>query len=157
MRLGLGVAVLIAIADQLSKLWVLRFFAARADASAVAPVTPFFNLVLTGNRGMSFGLFNNDTAANAVVFTALAAAIVLGLLVWLRRAESLQLKLGIGLIIGGACGNVFDRLYRGAVVDFLDFYLGEWHWFAFNLADSAIFLGVVALLIDGLLGRRGNA
>jgi len=153
MRLGLGLAVLIAAADQLTKLWVLGFFAARTGAP-IATLTPFFNLVLTGNRGMSFGLFNGDSAANTAIFTTLAAAIVLGLVVWLRRARGAFLRLGLGLIIGGAFGNVADRLARGAVVDFLDFHLGEWHWFAFNLADAAICVGVGALLIDGLLGRR---
>ncbi len=153
MWLGLGLAVVVAAADQLTKLWVLGFFAARSGEPVVA-LAPFFNLVLTGNRGMSFGLFNGDSAANTAVFTALAAVIVLGLGVWLRRAQSAFLQLALGLIIGGAFGNVADRLSRGAVVDFLDFHVGEWHWFAFNLADAAICLGVGALLIDGLLGRR---
>jgi signal peptidase II len=155
MRLGLVVAALVAIADQLTKAWVWGFFAARPpDKPPVVTVTSFFNLVLTGNRGMSFGLFNDNAAANTVVFTVLAAVIVLGLLAWLWRANTVQLQVGIGFIIGGAIGNVVDRLSRGAVVDFLDFHLGEWHWFAFNLADAAICVGVAALLIDGLLGRR---
>lgn len=157
MWLGLAVAAVIAVADQLLKLWVLGFFAARAAGPPVLSIAPFFNLVLTGNRGMSFGLFNNDAAANTAIFTALAALIVLGLVIWLRRAESVLLKAAIGLVIGGAVGNVVDRLLRGAVVDFLDFHLGNWHWFAFNLADTAICLGVAALLLDGLLGRRGSA
>lgn len=158
MRLGLIVAALVAIADQLTKAWVLSFFAARPPGTPpIDMVAPFFNLVLTANRGMSFGLFNDNATANTAVFTSLAAVIVLGLVIWLWRAESVQLKVGIGLVIGGAIGNVADRLIRGAVVDFLDFHLGEWHWFAFNLADAAICVGVAALLIDGLLGRRVNA
>jgi signal peptidase II len=157
MWFGLGVAAVIAIADQATKLWVLDFFSARAGAAPALRLAPFFNLVLTGNRGMSFGLFNDDAAANTAVFSLLAAAIVLALIVWLWRAESLQLKVGIGLVIGGAIGNVADRILRGAVVDFLDFHLGGWHWFAFNLADAAICLGVGVLLIDGLLGHRRNA
>lgn len=153
MRLGLSVAVIAALADQLTKLWVLHFFAARGGVPIVA-VAPFFNLVLTGNRGMSFGLFNTSAAFNTVIFTVLAAAIVVVLIVWLARARGALLRLGLGLVIGGAVGNVIDRLHRGAVVDFLDFHLGGWHWYAFNLADSAICVGVAALLIDGLLGRR---
>ncbi|HVA12203.1 MAG TPA: signal peptidase II, partial [Stellaceae bacterium] len=123
----------------------------------VAAVTPFFNLVLTGNRGMSFGLFNTNAAMNTAVFTVLAAAIVVALIVWLRRAPSALIRLALGLVIGGAVGNVLDRLFRGAVVDFLDFHLGTWHWFAFNLADAAICLGVAGLLLDGLLARREAA
>jgi signal peptidase II len=157
MWLGLGVAAAIAVADQLTKLWVLHFFAARAEGPPIFTIAPFFNLVLTGNRGMSFGLFNNDAAANIVIFTAVASLIIVVLLAWLHRANGLQLKIGIGFVIGGAIGNVADRISRGAVVDFLDFHLGDWHWFAFNLADAAICLGVLALLLDGLLGRRGSA
>ncbi len=155
MGLGLIAAVLVAVVDQLTKYWVLGFFAARGGVPVVE-VTSFFNLVLTGNRGVSFGLFNNDSGMNIAIFTVVAAAIVVGLLVWLRRAESALLRIAIGMVIGGAIGNVADRLMpsRGAVVDFLDFHLGDWHWFAFNIADSAICLGVAALLIDGLLGRR---
>jgi signal peptidase II len=152
MWLGLGVALVVAIADQLTKLWVLDFFASRP--MPIVEVAPFFNLVLTGNRGMSFGLFNDNTAANALIFTGLAAVIVVGLLVWLWQSRTLTLRIGLGLIIGGAIGNVADRLLRGAVVDFLDFHLGTWHWFAFNLADAAICVGVAVLLIDSLLGRR---
>jgi len=157
MWLGLSVAVVIALADQWTKQWVIDYFAARPGEPAIVTLAPFFNLVLTGNRGMSFGLFNNDAAANTIVFTLAAAVIVGGLFLWLRRAQAPLLKLGIGLVIGGAAGNVADRLTRGAVVDFLDFHLGAWHWFAFNLADSAICVGVAALLIDGLLGRRVSA
>jgi signal peptidase II len=152
MLFGLFIAVAVIAADQASKAWILSFFMARGGAP-VAPVLPFFNLVLTGNRGMSFGLFNNNAAMNTAVFTALAAVIVVALLVWLRRAHNALIRLALGLIIGGAVGNVIDRLARGAVVDFLDFHLGDWHWFAFNVADAAICLGVAALLLDGLLGR----
>jgi signal peptidase II len=156
MWFGLGVAAIIAVADQLTKAWILRLFAAHEGAPVIG-VAPFFNLVLTGNRGVSIGLFNNGAAANIAIFTILAAVIVVGLLLWLRRAATWPLRLGIGLVIGGAIGNVVDRVMRGAVVDFLDFHIGEWHWFAFNLADAAICLGVVALLFDGLLARRGSA
>jgi len=157
MWFGLGVAAVVAVADQLTKLWILHFFAARAGGPPVVAIAPFFNLVLTGNRGVSFGLFNNDATANMAIFTAVAGVIIVGLLLWLRRADTAVLRLGLGMVIGGAIGNVVDRLTHGAVVDFLDFHLGDWHWFAFNLADAAICLGVGALLLDGLLGRRGNA
>lgn len=152
MWLGLGVAAVIAAADQLTKLWVLDFFSARAGQPPIVAVTPFFNLVLTGNRGMSFGLFNDNSAANTAIFTTIAVVIVVGLVVWLHRVATVWLRIGIGLIIGGALGNVADRLAHGAVVDFLDFHLGTWHWYAFNLADAAICVGVAMVLIDSLLG-----
>lgn len=152
LRRGLAAALAVAVADQLAKLWVLRLFAAHPDERAV-PVAPFLNLALTWNRGMSFGLFNTDARLNAVVFTVLAAIIVTGLVVWLRRVEQGLLALAIGLVIGGALGNVADRLWRGAVVDFLDFHLGRWHFYVFNLADAAISVGVGLMVLDSLLAR----
>ena len=113
-----------------------------------------FNLVLIYNRGMSFGLFNGGGGLNALMFSLFAAAIVTVLIYWLSRVESLLLAIAIGLIIGGAIGNVIDRIRWGAVVDFLDFHVGTWHWPAFNVADSAICIGVAMMLLDGLLLRR---
>ena len=170
LRSGLAVAAVVAIADQLSKAWVLRFFAKQQPGEQIVPVTSFFNLVLTSNRGMSFGLFNSangSAALNALVFTVIAAIIVGGLAVWLYRAREPLIGIAIGLVIGGAIGNVADRLRHGAVVDFLDFHWSgtaacrwpilSWntcHWYAFNLADAAICIGVGLMVIDSLLGRR---
>jgi signal peptidase II len=153
MRLGLAAALVAALLDQGSKAWILRLFAAQPDRNMIR-AAPFLNLAPTMNRGMSFGLFNSNDKANAVIFAIIAAVIVAGLLVWLARARNWVLELGIGLVIGGAIGNVADRLTRGAVVDFLDFHAGRWHWFVFNLADAAISLGVALMLLDGLRGRR---
>lgn len=150
---GLAAAVVVAVLDQLSKAAVLGFFAGRAFG-AHERITPFFNLVLTYNRGMSFGLFNNGAGVNALLFSLVAASIVAVLVYWLSRVDSPFLAVAIGLVIGGAIGNVIDRARFGAVVDFLDFCLGSWHWPAFNLADSAICIGVAAMLLDGLLLRR---
>ena len=153
MRLGLAVAVVAALVDQAAKLWVLHLFAA-AGGIRIMSVLPMLNFALTMNRGMSFGLFNTNAAMNALVFTLIAALIVAALLVWLKRAQGWLLQVAIGLVVGGAIGNVIDRLVRGAVVDFLDFHLGQWHWFVFNLADAAISVGVGLMVIDGLRGRR---
>src|SRR5215831_1099160 len=133
---GLAVAVAVAVLDQLSKAAVLGFFSGQG-LGAHQRVTPFFNLVLAYNRGMSFGLFNTGAGVNALIFSLVAAVIVGGLVYWLSRVDGPFLAVAIGLVIGGAVGNVFDRVRVGAVVDFLDFYLGSWHWPAFNVADSA--------------------
>jgi signal peptidase II len=117
-------------------------------------ITSFFNIVLIHNRGMSFGLFNYGGGLNALLFSLVAAAIVTVLIYWLSRVDSSLLAVAIGLIIGGAIGNVIDRIRLGAVVDFLDFHVGSWHWPAFNVADSAICIGVAVMLLDGLLLRR---
>jgi signal peptidase II len=151
-RRGLAVAAVVAVLDQVSKAWLLSLFRERPPGGII-PVTGFFNLALTWNRGMSFGLFNNRASLNAVIFTALAAVIVAGLLVWLWRAREPLVVTAIGLVIGGALGNVADRLWRGAVVDFLDFHLDRWHFYDFNLADAAISVGVGLMLLDSLLAR----
>jgi signal peptidase II len=153
MRNGLALAAAVAALDQLVKFWVLGFFAARPGEIGVV-VLPFFNLVLAWNRGVSFGLFNSGEARGTLIFAALAVLIVVLLLWWLKRAGRGWLALAIGLVIGGALGNILDRIFRGAVVDFLDFHWGDWHWFAFNLADTAITLGVIFIALDGLLGER---
>jgi signal peptidase II len=152
---GLTVALIVVILDQLSKAAILAHFADPAFTGE--RVTTFFNLVLTYNRGMSFGLFNagpGGAGVNALLFSLVAAAIVAGLIYWLSRVTSPLLAVAIGLIIGGAIGNVIDRIRVGAVVDFLDFHIRFWHWPAFNLADSAICVGVAAMLLDGLLLHR---
>jgi signal peptidase II len=150
---GLAAAVVVVALDQLSKAVIRGFFSGQAFG-AHEKITPFFNLVLTYNRGMSFGLFNNGAGMNALFFSLVAAVIVAVLVYWLSRVDSPFLAIVIGLVIGGAIGNVIDRIRFGAVVDFLDFYIGSWHWPAFNIADSAICVGVGAMLVDGLLLRR---
>ena len=153
---GISAAVIVVLLDQLSKAAILAHVVGAGFASE--RITGFFNLVLTYNRGMSFGLFNTGARSgaglNALLFSLAAAAIVAGLVYWLSRVSSPLLAIAIGLIIGGAVGNVVDRLRLGAVVDFLDFHIGYWHWPAFNVADSAICVGVAAMLLDGLLLHR---
>jgi signal peptidase II len=150
---GLAVAITVLALDQLSKAAVRGYFEARA-AGEHENITSFFNIVLIYNRGMSFGLFNGAGGLHALLFSLVAAAIVTVLIYWLSRVESPLLAVAIGLIIGGAIGNVVDRIRLGAVVDFLDFHAGSWHWPAFNVADSAICIGVAVMLLDGLLLRR---
>lgn len=151
---GLTAAAVVALLDQLSKLAVLGFFATHMAGQRLVAVTSFFDLVLTYNHGMSFGLFDDGSAINAALFSAVAAAIVAVLIWWLRRIAHPLLATAIGLIIGGAIGNVVDRLRLGGVVDFLYFHAGPWYWPAFNLADTAICIGVGAMLLDGLLLHR---
>lgn len=153
---GVVIAILVAIADQLAKWGIVDYFTAHPEAARHVIVTGFFNLVLTLNRGISFGMFN-DPRTGEIVFVAVALAIVVGLLIWLRRVNNWLVAAAIGFIVGGAAGNALDRVARGAVVDFLDFHLGQWHPFAFNLADAAISMGVALLILDGLLGGRGRA
>lgn len=153
LRLGLAVAILTALADQATKLVFFRYLV--EGGRPLVEVLPFFNLVTVWNYGASFGMFNSGSRTGSAVFVVLAVVIVAGLVMWLRRVETRILGLALGLVIGGAVGNVIDRLRFGAVFDFLDFHALGWHWPAFNLADSAITVGVGLLLIDSLFaGRR---
>jgi signal peptidase II len=145
---ALPLAAAVVVLDQLSKWWILGLM----DPPREIALAPFFNLVLAWNRGVSFSLFHSGAAYAPYILSAVALAVVAGLLWWLGRMERPLPILAIGLVVGGALGNVIDRLYHGAVVDFLDVHAVGWHWPAFNLADSAITLGVAGLVIDGLFG-----
>lgn len=148
--LGLGIAAAVAVADQAVKWWALDTFMTTPQG---IEVLPFFNLVLVWNRGISFGMFGGG-ALPPWLLAALAGAIAVALGVWLARAETRFLGIALGLVIGGALGNIVDRLRFGAVADFLDLHVAGYHWPAFNLADAAITVGVALLLIDALLIGR---
>ncbi len=146
---GFGAAAAVFAADQATKFWVLA-----AHAGLPVEVLPFFNIVLVWNRGVSFGLFG---AAGPLVLAAIGAAVATVLVVWMLRSPRRFEALALGAVAGGAAGNILDRLTHGAVVDFLDFHSGGWHWYAFNLADSAITVGVAMLLFDAVFGRSRRA
>ena len=149
---GLAAAAVVTALDQAGKFALLRHFAATGCDRQRETITSFLDLVLTCNPGVSFGLFNR-TGANSLIFSAVALSIIVFLVVWLSRVRTTFLAVAIGFIIGGAIGNVVDRIRFGAVIDFLYFHAGAWYWPAFNLADSAICLGVAAMLLDGMLSR----
>lgn len=162
LRLGAAVALLVLVFDQISKWWILdRVLPCLSGPPgpwclAQTPpveVTGFFNLVMVWNRGVSFGLFANEAAFMPYVLIAVALAITAVLVVWLGRTDRAFPAVCIGLVIGGAIGNVIDRFRFGAVADFLDFHVAGWHWPAFNVADSCIVVGVFLLVADGLFAR----
>lgn len=142
---AVAIGLVVITLDQLSKWQVVRLMPAE-----VVEVTGFFNLVLLCNTGISFGLWPGESAAKPWILSAFAVAVVIGLLIWVRRKDSLLLTAGCGLVVGGALGNVVDRLRLGCVIDFIDVHAAGWHWPAFNLADSAITVGVALLLVHGL-------
>ena len=147
LALGAGLAGLVVLLDQLTKLWAVG---ALDNPSRVIELLGFLDLVLVWNRGISFGLFGSGDAG-VWPFVALAVVISIGLGFWLARLRRVLMVLAVGLILGGALGNVIDRLVYGAVIDFVDLHAGGWHWPAFNLADAAITVGVVVLAVDALL------
>lgn len=155
-RLGWTVAVVAAVLDQLAKLWLLFVFG--LAQRGVAPLTPFLDLVLTWNQGISYGLFQQETDLGRWILLGIKTAAVAILWVWLARVQSRLAAVALGLIIGGAIGNAVDRLAYGAVVDYvlfhLDFAGGRFNWYVFNLADVAIVAGVIGLLYESFIGER---
>jgi signal peptidase II len=154
LRLGVIAALATLVLDQASKFWLVRVF--DIARRGTVKLTPFFDLVLAWNQGISFGWFQNDGPAAQVVLMAIKAVAVVVLAVWMARSRTLIATLALGLIIGGAVGNGIDRLAYGAVVDFALFHVqfGEntFNWYVFNLADVAIVAGVAALLYDSFWG-----
>ena len=148
LALGLGLAAVVTLLDQAVKWYVVTQL---MQPPQVIALTDWLNLVMTWNHGISFGLFSGQAVPYALSAVAVA---VIGLLVaWLIRDPRAAAALWLGLVIGGALGNVIDRVRLGAVADFIDVHAGTWHWPAFNIADSAITIGVALILIDGLFGR----
>ena len=145
-------ALLVLVLDQASKAWVMAVF----QPYEVVPVLPVFNLTLVFNEGAAFSFLSNAGGWQRWFFVGLASLISLGLLVWLLRLEAGERLTGLALalILGGALGNLVDRLRLGRVTDFLDFHWQGWHWPAFNLADSAITLGVMLMLLASV--RQGS-
>lgn len=142
----LWLSLAIIIADQISKTVMVNWL----DLYETVPVLPFFNLTLAHNSGAAFSFLAGAGGWQRWFFVVLAAVISVVLIIWMRRlAPTAKLEaISLALIIGGAIGNVIDRLVYGYVIDFLDVYAGSYHWPAFNIADSAICVGAVLLIID---------
>lgn len=136
--------------DQLVKWWLLAVYG--IVSRAPVEVTPFFNLVMTWNQGVSFGLLGDHGELARWLLAGFAVAVSIALTVWMLRAPNLLTSLALGFVIGGALGNALDRVIHGAVADFFDFHLAGWHFWAFNVADSAITVGVVLLIVDSFYG-----
>ncbi|MBL0457610.1 signal peptidase II [Aeromonas enteropelogenes] len=151
----LWLAVLAFILDQASKLAVVKLLPFGYPG---VEITPFFNLVHVYNKGAAFSFLADQGGWQRWFFAVLAFAICGLLIHWLRKQSVTERWSGIAysLIIGGALGNVFDRLVLGHVVDFLDFYWGRAHWPAFNLADTFIFIGAAMIVLDGFRSSKGE-
>ncbi|MGL9623389.1 signal peptidase II [Bradyrhizobium sp. U531] len=151
---GILAALVTLVADQASKLWLLNGF--DLARRGVVKVTPFFDLVLAWNIGISFGWLQNDSQAAQLALMAVKAIAVVALAIWMARSNTRLATVALGLIIGGAIGNGIDRLAYGAVVDFALFHIeiggNTYNWYVFNLADVAIVAGVAGLLYDSFLG-----
>jgi len=143
---------LVVLLDQASKFWIMATF----DEFEVLTVLPVFNLTLVYNTGAAFSFLSDAGGWQRWFFISVASVMTAVMVIWLRQLGAHERLTGIGLalVIGGAVGNLIDRVWLGKVVDFLQWHWQQWYWPSFNLADSAITLGVVLLLLDGILGWR---
>lgn len=155
---GLIVAVIVLVLDQAIKYMVTFPLALQSRGETGIPLLPIFRLRWLENRGVSMGIFVANSEAARWALVGLTAAIALFVAVWLWRERARQDVFGLGLILGGALGNIIDRVRYGFVVDYADLHFGEWRPFLiFNLADAAITIGVLILLARALLLREKEA
>jgi signal peptidase II len=150
-----SIALLGLLADQGSKLWLLHGYdLAERGSTALAP---FLDIVLVWNRGISYGLFQQDGDLGRWLLAGFTVLASLGIWIWSIKAENRLQASGLALILGGAIGNGIDRLAYGAVVDFVHFHIGTFSWYVFNLADAWIVAGVAVLLYDWAVTGPKNA
>ena len=147
-RAGLIAALATLVLDQASKLWL--YFGTDLVMTQPWRLAPFADFVVVWNRGVSYGLFQQDGGFGRWLLVAVSLAAAIGLSVWMHRAGSRLLGVALGLIVGGALGNAIDRAAYGAVFDFVHLHAGTWSWYVFNVADAAIVAGVVGLILDSL-------
>ena len=153
MIIGLLVALLVIVLDQISKIAVYSYL---VEVGKAVEVTSFFNLVSAWNTGVSFSMFNNLGVNGVYILSAFSLTVVGFLLYWLKKECSFYMRMSLGFVIGGALGNVIDRIRLGAVYDFLDVHIGGHHWPAFNVADSFICIGAVLIVLDGIFLNKCN-
>jgi signal peptidase II len=150
-RLAYALAAIVFLADQLVKYWIIHVVELEQKVSV--PVLPFFSLTWVENRGVSMGMLTADTDVGRWLLVGLTGLIATVVAVWIRRERHWPESLALGLILGGALGNIVDRVRFGYVVDFVHLHWGPWSFYVFNIADAAITAGVVILLFRALIGR----
>jgi signal peptidase II len=153
-RLGVLLTIATLALDQASKLFLL--FAYELPLKEPLVLAPFLELIVVWNRGISYGLFQQESELGRWVLLAVMVAAAVGLSVWMARATSRLLAASLGLIVGGAVGNAVDRIAYGAVFDFVHVHVGSFSWYVFNVADAAIVAGVAGLVYDSLVLDKGR-
>ena len=153
---GLVLAAIVAVLDQASKYWLVHN-SGLGEGGGRRSVGPFVDFVYLRNPGISYSMFELKGAAGQLAFTALAAAVSVGIIAWLARAVNWPAAAGLGLVLGGAIGNAIDRPLMGGVIDFVSLHAGGFYWYVFNLADVAIVVGAALLLYESVLGSRKTA
>lgn len=147
-------AAIVFVVDQLVKYWIVNIV--QLESRVSIPVLPFFSLTWVENRGVSMGMMTAESEAGRWLLVGLTAVIAIVVAVWIRREKQWPEALALGLVLGGALGNIVDRIRFGYVVDFVHLHAGRWSFYVFNVADAAITVGVVILLLRALFGRSDS-
>lgn len=151
MRLGAISALLAFIIDRISKWWIIDIF--QLPNKGTVEILPIFDVVMVWNRGVSFGFMSAGDDFGRWALIVMNLVIVGVLIYWLRSAKTILLGSAIGLVIGGAFGNIYDRVKFGAVADYFQFHWQDWYFAVFNVADSFIFIGAVLLIFNSTFGN----
>jgi signal peptidase II len=153
-RVVFSIVAVVFVVDRLTKMWIVE----RLGAFDVWTVIPgFFQIIHSENRGMAFSLMADwPSPWREVVLIGVASGVLMLVVGLLWRAQDRLQQVSLALVLGGAAGNLYDRVARGSVTDFLEFFVGEWHWPAFNVADAAITSGAILLLLDAFMARKPN-
>jgi signal peptidase II len=149
-----ALALVVFLADQLVKYWIIH--GVQLEQQMTVPVLPFLSLTWVENRGVSMGMLTADTEVGRWLLVALTAVIAIVVGLWIRRERAWPEALALGLVLGGAAGNIVDRIRFGYVVDFVHLHAGPWSFYVFNIADAAITIGVLILLARALIGRSDS-
>jgi len=154
---GLSVALVAFVVDRLSKWWLIDVFG--ITERGIVKILPFFDVVMVWNRGISYGLFQADTGLGIAILASFAILVTVALSLWLARIHHPLMALSIGLIIGGAVGNIYDRIAFGAVADFFSLHAYGYYWYIFNIADIWIAIGVTLMIYDAFfpVAEEGEA
>ncbi|MEE8294416.1 MAG: signal peptidase II [Sphingomonadales bacterium] len=151
-QIGFLIALGVFLLDRVSKYWIVDVI--DLEKNGAIDLLPFFELRFVENTGISLGLFQMEGDPGRYLLIALTGVVSIIVAVWLWRETTHLVKTGLGLVLGGALGNIWDRFEYGGVADFLHFYLGDWSFYIFNVADAAITIGVLLLLWDALLSPQ---
>lgn len=150
LRIGVLVAAVVFVVDLASKLWVLDGLA--LEATGPIRLTPWLDFVLVWNRGISYGLFQQESDLGRWLLVGVTIVATIALTVWMARTTSRLSAVALGLVVGGAVGNGVDRVVYGAVVDFVHFHVADFSWYVFNVADAAIVAGAALIVLEAVRG-----
>jgi len=145
------IIILMFVIDRASKEYVIKFFLSYQEPSYY--LFPFLNLTLVWNSGMAFGLFESESNTYHII-SAIIASVIIILIIWLYKSILLVEKIALSIVIGGAIGNLFDRIKYNAVPDFIDMHYRDFHWFVFNVSDVVITIGIILLLLSDILKKN---